>query len=194
MIISVIVIAIVIIIIAVLASHHQKGADATGQAVADQTQATDNQGVTTQPTDSSLPSNTSTMDQATQNLQAGQAFLATNKTKSGVVTTASGLQYKVLTMGTGPKPSASNTVQVNYEGRLIDGTVFDSSYKRGEPIEFPLSGVIAGWTEGVQLMPTGSKFEFYIPANLAYGAGGAGGAIGPNETLIFDVELLKIVK
>lgn len=129
-----------------------------------------------------------------QNLTDGQKFLAENKTKEGVKTTASGLQYKVITLGTGTKPTAKNTVKVNYEGRLIDGTVFDSSYQRNEPIEFPLSGVIAGWTEGVQLMPTGSKFQFYIPANLAYGETGAGGLIGPNATLIFDVELLAITK
>lgn len=140
------------------------------------------------------PIPTQPMDQSTLNLQAGETFLAENKTKEGVQTTASGLQYKVLKLGTGQKPKATNTVRVHYEGRLINGTVFDSSYQRGESIEFPLNGVIAGWTEGVQLMPTGSKFQFYIPANLAYGERGAGASIGPNETLIFDVELLAIVK
>ena len=135
---------------------------------------------------------TTPMDTATKNLQAGQAFLSENKTKPGVVALPSGLQYKVLREGTGAKPTASQTVEVNYEGRLIDGTIFDSSYKRGQSISFPLSGVIAGWTEGLQHMAVGAKYEFYIPANLAYGASGAGGAIGPNETLIFDVELLSI--
>ncbi len=122
----------------------------------------------------------------------GEEFLAQNKTKEGVITTTSGLQYKVIHMGTGSKPTAAQTVNVDYEGRLINGTVFDSSYKRGEPIEFPLNGVIAGWTEGLQYMPVGSKFEFYIPSNLAYGPRGAGGLIGPNETLIFEVELHAI--
>ena len=134
------------------------------------------------------------MDPATANLQAGQAFLASNKTKPGVVTTASGLQYKVLKEGTGPKPAATDTVQVSYVGKLIDGTVFDSSASHGGPIQFPINGVIAGWTEGVQLMSVGSEYEFYIPSNLAYGANGAGGAIGTIETLIFDVTLVSIVK
>lgn len=124
----------------------------------------------------------------------GEAFLTENKKKPGVMTTPSGLQYKVVTEGKGKKPTKENTVKVHYTGTLIDGTVFDSSVKRGEPIEFPLSGVIAGWTEGVQLMPVGSKFVFYIPSDLAYGTNGAGGSIGPNETLIFEVELLDITK
>lgn len=124
----------------------------------------------------------------------GEAFLAENKKKPGVMTTPSGLQYKVVTEGKGKKPTKENTVKVHYTGTLIDGTVFDSSVKRGEPIEFPLGGVIAGWTEGVQLMPVGSKFVFYIPSDLAYGTNGAGSTIGPNETLIFEVELLDITK
>ena len=124
----------------------------------------------------------------------GEAFLAENKKKPGVMTTPSGLQYKVITEGTGKKPTKENTVKVHYTGTLIDGTVFDSSVKRGEPIEFPLGGVIAGWTEGVQLMSVGSKYTFYIPSDLAYGPNGAGGTIGPNETLIFEVELLDITK
>ncbi len=130
---------------------------------------------------------------ATKNKQEGEAFLATNSKADGVHVTASGLQYKVAKMGDGAKPKASDTVQVNYEGSLLDGTVFDSSYKRGEPATFPLSGVIPGWAEALQLMPVGSKFTFWIPSDLAYGEHGAG-PIGPNSTLKFEVELLKIVK
>jgi FKBP-type peptidyl-prolyl cis-trans isomerase FkpA len=125
------------------------------------------------------------------NLGAGQKFLAENATKEGVQTTASGLQYKVETMGTGPKPVATDTVKVHYRGTLLDGTEFDSSYARNEPISFGLNRVIAGWTEGVQLMPVGSKFMFYIAPGLAYGEGG-GGPIPPNSTLVFEVELLDI--
>jgi FKBP-type peptidyl-prolyl cis-trans isomerase FkpA len=125
-------------------------------------------------------------------LAKGEKFLEDNSKKEGVVTTASGLQYKVLTEGTGKSPKATDTVLVHYEGTLIDGKVFDSSYRRGEPIEFPLNRVIAGWTEGVQLMKEGAKFRFYIPSRLAYGPRGAGRDIGPNEALIFDVELLKV--
>jgi FKBP-type peptidyl-prolyl cis-trans isomerase FkpA len=125
------------------------------------------------------------------NLVAGQKFLTENATKEGVQTTASGLQYKVETMGTGPKPVAADTVKVHYRGTLLDGTEFDSSYARNEPISFGLNRVIAGWTEGVQLMPVGSKFMFYIGPELAYGEGG-GGPIPPNSTLIFEVELLDI--
>jgi FKBP-type peptidyl-prolyl cis-trans isomerase FkpA len=109
-----------------------------------------------------------------------------------VKTTASGLQYKVLRDGNGKQPKSSDVVEVHYEGRLIEGTVFDSSYQRRESIEFPLNGVIAGWTEGVALMKEGAKYQFYIPAELAYGSDGAGGDIGPDETLIFDVELIKV--
>ena len=123
--------------------------------------------------------------------EKGEQFLAENALKSGVKVTASGLQYEVLKMGKGPKPTAESTVKVDYEGRLIDGTVFDSSYERGEPIEFPLNGVIKGWTEGLQLMPVGSKFRFYIPQELGYGAQAAG-SIPPYSTLIFDVELHAI--
>ena len=123
----------------------------------------------------------------------GAAFLAENKKKEGVVETASGLQYKVVKMGTGAKPSATDRVKVHYHGTLIDGTVFDSSVQRGEPITFGLNQVIAGWTEGVQLMPVGSKFIFYIPSNLAYGDRAAG-SIKPGSTLIFEVELLDIEK
>jgi FKBP-type peptidyl-prolyl cis-trans isomerase FkpA/FKBP-type peptidyl-prolyl cis-trans isomerase FklB len=125
------------------------------------------------------------------NLVEGQKFLAENKVKEGVQTTASGLQYKVVTMGDGAKPAAEDTVKVHYRGTLLDGTEFDSSYARNEPISFGLNRVISGWTEGVQLMPIGSKFVFYIGPELAYGEGG-GGPIPPNSTLIFEVELLEI--
>ena len=126
------------------------------------------------------------------NRQEGEAFLAENRSKEGVTETPSGLQYEVLTQGDGPSPNATDVVSVHYEGRLLDGKVFDSSYERGEPATFPLNGVIAGWTEGVQLMKVGSKFRFYIPGDLAYEERGAGADIGPNATLIFDVELLAI--
>ena len=131
--------------------------------------------------------------QATKNKQEGDAFLAANKAKEGVVALPSGLQYKVLTAGTGKQPKATDTVSVHYRGTLIDGTEFDSSYKRGEPVEFPLTGVIKGWTEGLQLMKEGAKWQFFIPSQLAYGENGApGGRIGPNSTLIFEVELLAV--
>jgi len=129
----------------------------------------------------------------TKNKQEGDAFLTTNKSKPGVVALPSGLQYKVLQNGDGPKPTASDTVVCNYKGALIDGTEFDSSYKRGQPATFPVGQVIKGWTEALQLMPVGSKWELYIPSSLAYGERGTqGGPIGPNETLIFEVELLSI--
>jgi FKBP-type peptidyl-prolyl cis-trans isomerase len=128
-----------------------------------------------------------------ENKAAGAAYLATNAKKAGIVTTASGLQYEVLTKGTGTKhTAATNNVTVHYKGTTIDGKEFDSSYGRGEPTSFGLNQVIPGWTEGVQLMTEGAKYRFYIPSELAYGANGAGGAIGPNEALIFDVELIKI--
>ena len=129
---------------------------------------------------------------AGENLAEGQKFLAENKTKEGVQTTESGLQYKVLTMGDGAKPAVTDTVQVHYRGSLLDGTEFDNSFERDMPATFPLNGVISGWTEGVQLMPIGSKFIFYVPPELGYGEGG-GGPIPPNATLIFEVELLDIV-
>ncbi len=125
-------------------------------------------------------------------IEKGEKYLAENAKKEGVKTTASGLQYKVLKEGEGKTPKATDTVQVHYRGTLLDGTEFDSSIKRGEPAEFPLNRVIKGWTEGVQLMKEGSKYQFVIPPQLAYGDRGAGGPIGPNETLIFEVELLKI--
>ncbi len=124
--------------------------------------------------------------------EEGAKFLAENAKKEGIIVTKSGLQYEVLTEGTGKKPKASDTVRCHYEGRLLDGTVFDSSYKRNAPADFGLQQVIAGWTEGVQLMAEGSKFRFYIPYMLAYGEGGAGAMIPPFATLIFDVELLGI--
>jgi len=129
---------------------------------------------------------------ATKNQADGEKYLVENKKKEGVKTTASGLQYKSLKEGAGPQPKASDTVTVNYRGTLIDGTEFDSSYKRGEPATFPLNGVIKGWTEGLQLMKKGSKFQFVIPPSLAYGERAVGADIGPNSTLVFDVELLDV--
>lgn len=127
-----------------------------------------------------------------ENMKKGQEFLAQNGKKAGVKTTASGLQYEVIKEGTGKQPTADNTVTVHYTGTLINGKKFDSSVDRGEPATFPLKGVIAGWTEGVQLMKIGAKYRFYIPSNLGYGERGMGGDIGPNETLIFDVELIDV--
>jgi FKBP-type peptidyl-prolyl cis-trans isomerase len=124
--------------------------------------------------------------------KAGEAFLAENKGKEGVVALPSGLQYKILTVGTGPKPTPSDTVTCNYRGTLLSGKEFDSSYKHGQPASFPVSGVIKGWTEALQLMPVGSKWQLFIPPDLAYGDRGAGGDIGPGETLIFEVELISI--
>lgn len=129
---------------------------------------------------------------AVENKAAGGKFLQENASAEGVKTTKSGLQYKVLSEGTGPKPTLENTVKVNYEGKLLDDTVFDSSYKRGQPVTFPLNSVIEGWKEGLQLMPVGSKYRLFIPADLAYGERGAGNVIGPNAVLVFDVELLGI--
>ena len=129
---------------------------------------------------------------AEENLAQGNAFLEQNKTQEGVNTTASGLQYQVIKEGDGPTPTTTDTVTVHYRGTLLDGTVFDSSYNRGQPATFALNGVIAGWTEGLQLMPVGSTFKFFIPSQLAYGERGAGAQIGPNTTLIFEVELLEI--
>jgi FKBP-type peptidyl-prolyl cis-trans isomerase len=125
-------------------------------------------------------------------LGRGQQFLKENGVKEGVKTTSTGLQYKITQEGSGRTPKASDTVVVHYKGTLINGTEFDSSYKRGEPATFPLGGVIRGWTEGLQLVKEGGKATLYIPSELAYGKRGAGGTIGPDETLIFDVELIKI--
>jgi FKBP-type peptidyl-prolyl cis-trans isomerase FkpA len=126
-------------------------------------------------------------------LEQGRTFLLENGKREGITTTASGLQYEVLREGNGSNPKATDTVLVHYEGTLISGKVFDSSYKRNEPIDFPLNQVIKGWTEGVQLMKEGAKYRFYLPTELAYGSGGAGRDIGPNEALIFDVELLEVM-
>ena len=125
--------------------------------------------------------------------EAGEHFLAENAKKEGVVVLPSGLQYQVLTAAEGRKPAATDQVKCHYEGRLTDGTVFDSSYRRGEPATFPLNGVIAGWTEGLQLMGEGSKFRFFIPYHLAYGERGAGASIPPYAALVFDVELLEVI-
>ena len=132
-------------------------------------------------------------DQAQQSIAAGKSFLETNGKKENIITTESGLQYEVLTPGTGKAPLATDTVRCHYEGQLLDGTVFDSSYKRGEPADFGLNQVILGWTEGVQLMQEGAKYRFYIPYHLAYGERGAGQQIPPYSTLIFDVELVKVL-
>ena len=130
---------------------------------------------------------------AVENKKTGEAFLAANKAKEGVVTLPSGLQYKIIKAGDGPKPTAEDTVLCHYRGALVDNTEFDSSYKRGEPLKIPVGGVIKGWTEAIQLMPVGSKWQLFIPSDLAYGERGAPGSpIGPNSTLVFEVELISI--
>ena len=129
-----------------------------------------------------------------ENLKKGQAFLEANKSKDGVKTTASGLQYIVMKEGAGAKPTLNDKVTTHYHGTLIDGTVFDSSVERGQPASFPVSGVIPGWTEALQMMTVGSKYKLFVPANLGYGERGAGGKIGPNSVLIFEVELISIDK
>ncbi len=129
---------------------------------------------------------------AEENKKEGAEFLAANKTKDGVVALASGMQYKILTEGTGPKPTATDTVSCKYRGTLIDGKEFDSSYKRGQPLSIQVNGVIKGWTEALQLMPVGSKWQLFIPSDLGYGDRGSGPVIGPSATLIFEVELLSI--
>ncbi len=131
-------------------------------------------------------------NQASTNKVNGEKYLAENKTKEGVIETASGLQYKVITAGTGKKPSSNSKVLVHYRGTLIDGTEFDSSYARGEPVELGVGQVIKGWQETLPLMTAGSKWQIVVPSDLAYGQRGAGGAIGPNSTLLFDIELLEI--
>jgi len=132
--------------------------------------------------------------EAQKNLEEGNAFLEKNKARAGVIVTPSGLQYEIITEGTGPKPTLDDQIKFHYHGTLIDGTVFDSSIDRGEPMTYPLSGLIEGWKEAMQLMPVGSKWKIYIPSNLGYGEQNMGGALGPNSTLIFDIELLDIVK
>lgn len=132
-------------------------------------------------------------EQAKDAIAEGKVFLEANAKKEGVITTKSGLQYQVLTEGTGRSPKATDKVRCHYEGTLINGTVFDSSYQRGEPADFPLNGVIPGWTEGVQLMKEGAKYRFFIPYLLGYGERGAGSSIPPYSTLIFDVELIKVL-
>jgi len=129
---------------------------------------------------------------AEENKKVGETFLAENKKKEGVVALPSGLQYKILKAGKGKKPTDADTVECHYRGTLIDGTEFDSSYRRGEPATFPVNGVIPGWTEALKLMPVGSKWQLFVPSKLAYGEHGAGAEIGPNATLIFEVELLGI--
>lgn len=132
-------------------------------------------------------------EKLTKNLEEGKKFLEENAKREGVVTLASGLQYEVITEGTGKKPSATDKVSCHYHGTLIDGTVFDSSVMRGQPAEFPVNGVIQGWVEALQLMGEGAKWKLFIPSNLAYGERGAGQSIEPNSTLIFEVELLKVL-
>ncbi|MBA4196498.1 MAG: peptidylprolyl isomerase [Chitinophaga sp.] len=130
-------------------------------------------------------------EKAAANLKAGQDFLAANKTKPGITELPSGLQYEILVEGNGPKPTATSNVTCHYHGTMIDGTVFDSSVQRGKPASFPLNMVIKGWTEGLQLMPQGSKWRFFIPPHLGYGERQVSAVIGPNSTLIFDVELIS---
>ncbi|WP_320041087.1 FKBP-type peptidyl-prolyl cis-trans isomerase [uncultured Desulfobacter sp.] len=132
------------------------------------------------------------MESGKKNIEAGEKFLEKNSKKEGVKTTESGLQYKVLTEGSGKKPTATDTVETHYEGKTLDGTIFDSSYKREQTTTFPLNGVIKGWTEALQLMSEGSKYELYIPSELAYGSAGSGGTIEPYSTLIFTVELIAV--
>jgi FKBP-type peptidyl-prolyl cis-trans isomerase FklB len=134
------------------------------------------------------------LDKSNATREAGEAFLAQNKSREDIITTESGLQYEIITEGSGEKPGLQDKVTTHYHGTLIDGTVFDSSVDRGEPVSFPVNGVIPGWTEALQLMSVGSKWRLYVPSELAYGQRGAGGAIGPNETLIFEVELISIEK
>ena len=133
-------------------------------------------------------------EKSAKTIEAGKNFLAENAKRSGVITLPSGLQYEVITAGTGEKPTLTSQVTTHYTGTLINGTVFDSSVQRGEPATFPVNGVITGWTEALQLMPVGSKWKLFIPSDLAYGERGAGGAIGPNETLIFEIELISMSK
>lgn len=149
---------------------------------------------TTTPTATTTTSTTATqpLSLADQNKQAGDAFLAANKSQPGITTLPSGLQYKIVIQGDGPKPTKNDIVTVDYEGKHLNGQIFDSSYQRGQSATFPVSGVIPGWQEALQMMPVGSTWELYIPSNQAYGERGAPGAIGPNETLIFKVHLIGV--
>lgn len=133
-------------------------------------------------------------ERSAKTVEAGKKFLEENGKRAGVVTLPSGLQYEIISAGTGEKPGLTSQVTTHYTGTLTDGTIFDSSVQRGEPATFPVNGVIAGWTEALQLMPAGSKWKLFIPSNLAYGERGAGGAIGPNETLVFEIELISVAK
>ncbi|MBN2648358.1 MAG: FKBP-type peptidyl-prolyl cis-trans isomerase [Prolixibacteraceae bacterium] len=132
-------------------------------------------------------------NEGAENAKAGETFLTNNKNKEGITELESGLQYEILTKGNGKTPKATDKVKCHYHGTLVDGTVFDSSVQRGQPAEFPVNGVIKGWIEALQMMPTGSKWRLYVPPHLAYGDQGAGGVIGPKATLIFDVELIDII-
>lgn len=132
-------------------------------------------------------------NEGAENAKVGETFLANNKNKEGITELESGLQYEILTKGNGNTPKATDKVKCHYHGTLVDGTVFDSSVQRGQPAEFPVNGVIKGWIEALQMMPTGSKWRLYVPPHLAYGDQGAGGVIGPKATLIFDVELIDII-
>lgn len=168
---------------------------ASGGAYADTATGTTGTTTGTTATTGTTTTTGTTMTTTTQKAtgaDAGKAFLEQNKQKPGVVTLPDGLQYKVIEEGKGQKPTINDTVTVHYQGTLVDGTEFDSSYKRGQPISFPVSGVIPGWTEALQLMPAGSTWELYIPANLAYGTRGAPPVIGPDEALIFKVQLISV--
>lgn len=151
--------------------------------------------ITTTPATTTQTTQTTTtqpISLADQNKQAGEAFLAANKSQPGITTLPSGLQYKIVIQGDGPKPTKNDIVTVDYEGKHLNGQIFDSSYQRGQPATFPVSGLIPGWQEALQIMPVGSTWELYIPSNQAYGERGAPGAIGPNETLIFKVHLIGV--
>ena len=185
LIISIIIVLVLVVAIIVYAVMHVPTASDSSQVPT--STSVSNTTSTNQSNQNSMSSNDSA-----SNLQKGQDFLAANAKQPGVTVLPDGLQYKVIKEGTGPKPTASQQVTVNYEGTLIDGTIFDSSYKRGQPLSFGVNQVIKGWTEALQLMPVGSTWMLYIPSDLAYGAGGAPGSIiGPNATLIFKVELIS---
>jgi FKBP-type peptidyl-prolyl cis-trans isomerase len=186
LIISIIVVFVFVAIVVGYGFTRMSAPAAATPADSSQPQAQTTTSTASLPSTPNQPTSMSSQDPIAQ----GKAFLAENAKQPGVTTLADGLQYKIVTAGTGPKPTKDQTVKVNYEGTLIDGTVFDSSYKRGQPIEFGVTQVIPGWTEVLQLMPVGSTWMVYIPSELAYGPRGAGGAIGPNETLIFKVELI----